>query len=123
MKRNVLVLTMVLGACIPFADLSAAEYFVDAANGSDAYDGTAAKWAGGESTVGPKKTVQAAVNLADGNGTIITLLPGVYDEGGAENTSNYPQSNRVVVTKSSSSRYFESGYCFRQFFSAVTAAL
>ena len=78
----------------------AVEYFADAVNGSDSYDGTAAKWAGGESTVGPKKTVQAAVNLADGNGTIITLLPGVYDEGGDVNTSNYPQSNRVVITKS-----------------------
>ena len=51
------------------AEAATTEYFVDAVNGSDAYDGTAAKWAGGESTVGPKKTIQAAVNLiADGNG-------------------------------------------------------
>ena len=105
MKRNVLVLTMVLGASIPFADLSAAEYFVDAAHGSDSYDGTAATWAGGESTVGPKKTIQAVVNLiADGNGTTITLLPGVYDEGGDVNTAknngtDNVQSNRVVIKK------------------------
>ena len=98
-KRCVFAVSMALAAGLPLAGL-AVEYFADAVNGSDSYDGTAAKWAGGESTVGPKKTVQAAVNLADGNGTIITLLPGVYDEGGAENTGNYPQSNRVVITKS-----------------------
>lgn len=100
MKRCVFAVSMALATGLPFAGL-AVEYFADAVNGSDSYDGTAAKWAGGESTVGPKKTVQAAVNLvANGDGATITLLPGVYDEGGAENTGNYPQSNRVVVTKS-----------------------
>ena len=100
MKRCVFAVSMALAAGLPLAGF-AAEYFVDAVHGSDSYDGTAAKWAGGESTVGPKKTVQAAVNLvANGNGTTITLLPGVYDEGGAENSNSYIQSNRVVVTKS-----------------------
>ena len=99
MKRCVFAVSMALAAGLPFAGL-AVEYFADAVHGSDSYDGTAAKWAGGESTVGPKKTVQAAVDLADGNGTIVTLLPGVYDEGGAVNAGSYSQSNRVVVTKS-----------------------
>ncbi len=98
MKRCVLAVSMALVAGLPLAGF-AVEYFVDAVNGSDSYDGTAAKWAGGESTVGPKKTVQAAVDLADGNGTIVTLLPGVYDEGGAINAGSYSQSNRVVITK------------------------
>ena len=105
MRRNVFALMMALGASISCVDLLAAEYFVDAVNGSDAYDGTAAKWAGGESTVGPKKTIQAAVDLvANGNGTTITLLPGVYDEGGDINTAknngtDNVQSNRVVIKK------------------------
>ena len=98
MKRGVFAVSMALAAGLPLAGL-AVEYFADAVNGSDSYDGTAAKWAGGESTVGPKKTIQEAVKLADGNGTIITLLPGVYDEGGDENTGSYIQSNRVVITK------------------------
>ena len=79
----------------------AAEYFVDRTGGSDSYDGTAAVWEGVGSTVGPKQSIQAAVDLADGNGTIITILPGVYDNGGGDtDTGSYPQQNRVVLKKS-----------------------
>lgn len=78
----------------------AAEYFVNPnpGKGNDAWDGTSAEWQGG--TVGPKRTVQAAVDLADGNGTVVTLAPGVYDEGGRVNAGSYAHSNRVVVSKS-----------------------
>ena len=95
------MLSMAVVAAATGTTCLAAEYFVDRQNGSDSYDGTASEWEGGESTVGPKQSIQAAVDLADGNGTIITVLPGVYDnEGGESNDGNYPQANRVYVKKS-----------------------
>ena len=75
----------------------AAEYFVLKDGGSDSYDGTKAAHEEGTNH-GPKESIQAAVNLADGNGTIITVLPGVYDNGGGEvNNGSWPQENRVYV--------------------------
>ena len=43
-----------------------AEYFADAKNGSDLWDGTASEYVSG--TTGPKKTVGAAVKLANDDG-------------------------------------------------------
>ena len=79
----------------------AAEYFVDKTGGSDSYDGTASVWEGVGSTVGPKQSIQAAVDLADGNGTIITILPGEYDNGGGDtDDGSCAQPNRVILKKS-----------------------
>ena len=95
------MLSMAVVAAATGTTCLAAEYFVDRQNGSDSYDGTASEWEGGESTVGPKQSIQAAVDLADGNGTIVTVLPGVYDNGGGEsNDGSYIQANRVLVKKS-----------------------
>ena len=95
------MLSMAVVAAATGTTCLAAEYFVDRQNGSDSYDGTASVWAGGESTVGPKQSIQAAVDLADGSDTIITVLPGVYDNGGGEsNDGSYIQANRMLVKKS-----------------------
>ena len=78
----------------------AAEYFVSKDGGSDGYDGTKAAHEEGTDH-GPKESIQAAVNLADGNGTVVTILPGYYDNGGGENNNgSYIQPNRVYVKKS-----------------------
>ena len=99
LRTAALALSFALASTL-FADMSGwREYFVSDSAGNDAWDGTAAEWAGGESTVGPKKTIQAAVDLADGNGTIITVAPGVYDEGGKDPGGTYPCSNRVYIAK------------------------
>lgn len=88
----------VVALCFAAFDASAVEYFVLKDGGSDSYDGLAAEWDG---THGPKQSIQAAVDLADGNGTVVTILPGVYDNGGGEtDAGSYPQANRVVVRKS-----------------------
>lgn len=71
------------------------EFFCDAVNGNDAWDGTRATYVSG--VQGPKKTIGAAVNLADGTPTIITVLPGVYDEG--EQVGEDGLSARVKITK------------------------
>lgn len=63
------------------ASAFAVEYFVDANHGNDDWDGTSSNYVSG--VKGPKKTLQAAVELADGTPTVITALPGVYDDGEA----------------------------------------
>lgn len=52
------------------------EYFVDANRPNDDGDG--------KSEATAKRTIQAAVNLATAAGDIVTVLPGVYAEGGGE---------------------------------------
>ena len=77
-----------------FAD----EYFVDAVNGNDAWDGTSSVYVSG--VVGPKKTLQAAVDLIkDDNGHIITALPGHYDQGGTVYADGYTVTNRVCIKR------------------------
>lgn len=84
------------------ASFGATEYFADAVNGNDAWDGTSAQR--GTGSVGPKKTVQAAVDLAVVGSTasaknIVTLAPGDYDMGERSVTSDgVVTSNRVVIT-------------------------
>ena len=72
------------------------EYFVDAENGNDGYDGSSASFVSG--SVGPMKTVGAAVARAnaDGEPSIVTLLPGRYDKG-----EYYADgmTNRIVITQ------------------------
>ena len=73
-----------------------AEYFVDANHGNDAWDGTSSNYVSG--VTGPKKTLQAAADLIkDHNGNIITVLPGVYDEGGATYGADYLTTNRLCL--------------------------
>ena len=92
------LLCILLGA----GPVSAAEYFADAVNGNDAWDGTSETWTGG--TTGPKRTVQAAVDLAQAGSTAsamntVTLLPGDYAEGlRAVTSGGVVTSNRVVIT-------------------------
>lgn len=80
---------------------AATEFFADAVNGNDAWDGRAEVFDGAH---GPKKTVQAAVDLAQNGSTvadlnIVTLLPGDYVEGETAVTSdNVVTSNRVVIS-------------------------
>lgn len=73
-----------------------AEYFADAKNGNDLWDGTASEYVSG--TTGPKKTVGAAVELAnaDGEPSVVTLLPGTYDEG---EYFEGGMTNRIVITR------------------------
>ena len=96
--------TFALALAVACAAVSsfAATYYVDANKGNDDWNGEAATAAADVETskVGPKKTVQAAVDLADGSGTTVILAPGVYAEGGRENDNSWVHSNRVVITKS-----------------------
>ena len=74
----------------------AAEYFVAKDGGSDSYDGKAAEWDG---THGPKRTIQAAVDLTNPAGKdIVTVLPGVYDEGSRVSPAYSDHEFRVVIT-------------------------
>ena len=68
------------------------EYFVDGVNGDDAYDGTSSNYVSG--VVGPKKTIQAAVDLTKTD-DVVTVLPGVYDTG----TRTYDSSEFRVVMR------------------------
>ena len=76
-------------AAIVFAALVAhgTEYFVNCNVADDSGDGLS------EATA--KRTIQAAVNLARQEGDIVTVLPGVYDEG---RTWNGGASNRISIT-------------------------
>ena len=66
-------------------DVGAVEYvrnttwWVDPVNGDDTYDGTAEKWRGGESKIGPRKSLQKAIALAR-SGEVVYALPGEYRE-------------------------------------------
>jgi len=63
-------------------------YYVDANNGNDDWDGSAAEWAGGESTVGPKKTLMAACALLKANNSDkLYAAAGLYNEGVITNTT------------------------------------
>ena len=71
----------------------AGEWFVDHERGNDAAAAADATRATAF------KTIQAAVDKASA-GDVVTVLPGVYDEGGATFTANsVVSSNRVYITK------------------------
>lgn len=74
----------------------ATDYYVnpDPAKASDGYDGTAAVWAGGESTVGPKLTLQGAMGIALKENDVVHAAEGLYNEGGVWDGG----SNRVLIT-------------------------
>ena len=80
----------VAAACL---NVAAVEWFVDRAAGDDAAAAADATRATAF------KTIQAAVDKASA-GDVVTVLPGVYDEGGKPFTvSSVVSSNRVYITK------------------------
>lgn len=88
---------------LAFVSLGATEYFADAKNGNDAWDGKSATHEEGTDH-GPKLSIQAAVDLAQDGSTaaamnIVTLAPGDYTNGVRGVTSGgYVTSNRVYIT-------------------------
>lgn len=71
----------------------AAEFFVDANNGNDTWDGTSRTYVSG--SIGPKRSIQAAVDLTQED-DVVTVLPGVY----CTDSTVYDSSKfRVVITK------------------------
>ena len=82
-----------VSAAVSRADV---EYFVDAENGSDGWDGSSATFV--SEGVGPMKTVGAAVARANADGapSVVTLLPGRYDKGEYYEDG---MTNRIVITE------------------------
>ena len=96
MKRFVVAILGAAGTLAAFG----AQYFVDADNGNDGWNGEAAVHQEGTS-VGPKRTIQAAVGLADGTtATTISVAPGVYGaDQGATSVDGNGTLNRLVIDK------------------------
>ena len=92
---------MVLAAVVVFTSLSlsaARHYYVNAdpTKASDDYDGSAPEWAGGDSKIGPKLTLQGAMSISElDSGDTVHAAAGVYDRGGVELSNG--ASNRVSV--------------------------
>ena len=82
---------MACAAMAAVLGVQGAEWFVDCTRPDDSGSGTDA--------VTAKRTIQAAVDAA-GAGDTVTVLPGVYEEGGATFTANsLVCSNRVYIAK------------------------
>ena len=78
-------------AALAVSGVQGAEWFVDCSRPDDTGNGTSIATA--------KRTIQAAVDAAAADDTV-TVLPGVYDEGGATFTaSSLVCSNRVYIAK------------------------
>ena len=94
---SVLRVAMVAMFCISAAvSRGDVEYFVDAENGNDGWNGSSASFV--SEGVGPMQTVGAAVARANADGvpSIVTLLPGRYDKG--EYFAD-GMTNRIVITE------------------------
>lgn len=93
--RNAAAAAFVFFASLP---VTARDYYVNAdpTKASDDYDGTAPKWAGGDSKMGPKLTLQGAMEIPGlTSGDTVHAAAGVYDRGGILLTNG--ASNRVAV--------------------------
>jgi len=75
------------------APARAETYYVNGTTGNDAWDGLCEEWGGG--TCGPKKTIQAGVNVALGGDDVI-VADGVY--AGASNTNIYFSGKAITLT-------------------------
>jgi hypothetical protein len=68
-------------------------YYVNHVNGNDAYDGLAPVWDG---THGPKKTIQAGINVANGFLDHVHVLPATYT---GANNKNLTFGGRVITVQ------------------------
>ncbi len=75
------------------SDPTGVTWYVHATNGNDTWDGTAAHWEGG--LVGPKQTIQAALDLA-ANGESVRVAGGTY-VGPGNYELNFHKRSIVVV--------------------------
>ena len=90
-KFSLRFLPMLLSCAFSFLaaiTVEAAVYYVDPYLGDDAFDGSQPKPAGGESKVGPKKTLVGVMQLVTANnGDIVYAAPGEYNS--LKTSSNY----------------------------------
>lgn len=92
------VLTCVAGLASPLH--AGRDYYVDAVNGNDLWDGSTAAIPSEEQRLletvpGPRKTLAGAMAITGlAAGDTVHAAPGVYNEGGMENSCG---SNRVIV--------------------------
>ncbi|MBQ6330403.1 MAG: hypothetical protein IJI35_15390 [Kiritimatiellae bacterium] len=93
-------LAIALAACLAFSLRAGSNYYVDANNGDDAWDGSTAALPSAEQLLlspvpGPRKTLAGAMAIPGlTSGDTVHAAPGVYNEGGMENSAG---SNRVIV--------------------------
>ena len=86
--KNMILGVVVAAMCM---NVAATEWFVDRTRPDDSGNG--------KSEEAAKRTIQAAVSAASA-GDVVTVLPGVYDEGGNTFTaSSVVSSNRVFIMK------------------------
>lgn len=79
---------------VSLTSLNAATYYVNTTTGSDAWDGLSAESLGGN--VGPKATIQAAVDVAVDGDTIL-VAPGTYTGSGNQDIDI---SNKAIILQS-----------------------
>ena len=91
---------MAFAAGLAFSLLAGSDYYVDANNGDDAWDGSTAEIPTAEQLLldpvpGPRKTLAGAMAISGlTSGDVVHAAPGVYNEGGMSSSAG---SNRVVV--------------------------
>ena len=89
--------------------LAADDYYVDANIGNDGYDGTSpvVKVVDGGITVGPKKTIQAAVDLTqENNGDVVYVAEGEYKAGSYGQDRVYGKAGVKIVATGARERTF-----------------
>jgi hypothetical protein len=93
MKQFILTTTLTIGLLAFPAP--ADTIYVDGVNGNDAWDGLCETWDGG--TCGPKKTIQAGINVA-GNGDEVLIADATYSGSGNQNIRFYARTITVRST-------------------------
>jgi hypothetical protein len=84
--RQCILLSIV--AIFSLATANAADYYVDPNLGDDTYDGSQPKPEGGDSKVGPRKTLVGVMKLVTANnGDVVHAAPGEYKD--LKTTANY----------------------------------
>ena len=93
-------LSLACAAALTFSLRAGNDYYVDAVNGNDLWDGSTAAIPSVEqqrleTVPGPRKTLAGAMAIEGlTSGDTVHAAPGVYNEGGMENAAG---SNRVIV--------------------------
>ncbi|MBR2981722.1 MAG: hypothetical protein IKC80_00685, partial [Kiritimatiellae bacterium] len=83
-----------------FKSMLGRAWYVNEETGSDSFDGTSPVHAGGDSSVGPRKTLAGAMAIAGlTSGDVVHVAAGTYDEGEMEPVGGIGgiTTNRVVV--------------------------